>query len=104
MYFVGFIKTETQRYKITKRLASRVTEKEKQLLMLKDGVVRYCLSKLSIYQSFFSIALQILATPPSSASSERNFSLLKLTLPNRRLLHKDEIVEDVKVLQYAKRC
>lgn len=75
-------------------LVRGVRSAEKDMLLADEGVNDYCVSKQYVCPRSANVALRILATPPSSSSSERNFCVLKLMLSNRTLL-KDDIVDSL---------
>lgn len=85
-------------YKVTAYLGEGVTAAEGSLLKTNNGVVDYWLTKLSSFPCLSKVALRVLATPASSASSERDFSILKFSVSKQRRNLKDDIIDAKSVL------
>lgn len=73
-----------------------------------NGVVDYWLTKRGSFPNLSRVALILLATQASSASRERDFSLLKMPLSKNKFKLKEEFI-DAKVvlhshLKYSPHC
>lgn len=80
-------------------MTETVTAAEREMLQSNDGVVDYCLSTKGSFPALYKVALRILVTPASTASSERDFSLLKIAVSKHKCNLKDDIIKEKAVLQ-----
>lgn len=96
MSFLGHVTEEDD---LSRYMSCAVTMADRELLQANDGIVDYWLSKRDEFPTVYQVAMRILATPASSTSSERDFSLLKLGVSKHRCNSKDDIIDDKAVLQ-----
>lgn len=95
---MSFLDCSTDNDELTSYFEDSVSTCEKEMLKTNDGVVDYWLSKQRAYPTLSKIALRIIAVPASSASSERDFSLLKIAIGKQKCNSKDDIINDKAVL------
>ena len=74
---------------LTTFLAAPITDAERRILENESGIVDFWIAKRRI-PLLTHVALRIYPTPPSSSSSERDFSLLKLLLGLNKTSQSDE--------------
>ena len=79
-------------------MSENIRNAERDLLQTNDGVIDYWLLNRGTFPHLSRVALRLLATPASSASSERDFSLLKLSLSKHKCSMKDDIIDSKAVL------
>ena len=65
------------------------------LLRSEGGIIKFWLNRQDSHRYLARVALRILATPASSASSERDFSLWKLLHSPQRSRIDDETAESI---------
>lgn len=109
MSFLGLFQDDDE---LSTNMTGNLTSSEMSLLTNNDetsnnnggdasrhaGVVDYWFSKRSAFPNLAKVALRLLATPESSTSSEREFSLVKLSLSRDKFNFQDDTIDSKAIL------
>lgn len=81
-----------------------LNESDIKLLQNDDGIITFWLNRRSTFPKLHAFALRVFITFASSTASERDFSELKLSVPNGSSRLKDDVINAKLKVRSAERC